>query len=102
MKHLIFAAMAAISFNAAAEVRFEAETTNGGSVVLTMRACSGESVLKDAYLIAPGGQTMNGCWGYFDDRIHVVWNDGSRFSYDPGHFRKRGEERKQTKKGSAI
>lgn len=92
MKTIIAITLAAIAMSASAEVRFESKTTAGGNIVLTLHACEEAPPLRRAYLTAPGGQYFSGCWGYFDDRVHVAWNDGSRYAYEPELFRKIGND----------
>jgi hypothetical protein len=40
-------------------------------------------------VIATGsnGKNVNGCWYYFADMIHVVYQDGSTYSYDISIFK---------------
>jgi hypothetical protein len=32
------------------------------------------------------GQTFRGCWAYFSDKVHVTYDDGTSYMYDPEIF----------------
>ncbi len=65
------------------------ETTNqaGGKILLLNSRCSDR--YPTLYLMMatlPTGRTIYGCWGYFSDMVHVVYDDGQTYSYPPSIF----------------
>jgi len=69
------------SVQAASEVWLETANIAGGKIILLQQKCSkGEG--KMVIASNPGGKNLHGCWYYFADMIHVVYEDGSTYSYE--------------------
>lgn len=89
MKSLIFALLIALSTTAKADI-FVMPNKDGGQIVLTTRTCSKEPSLLSGYAYGKGGLTLPFCWAYFDNMVHVVYDDGTRYIYNPELFTRRG------------
>jgi hypothetical protein len=69
-----------------AEEWLETRNEVGGKILFLLSHCGND---KDSgrMVIAtiPNGDTVNGCWFYFADMIHVVWTGqgGKTSSFDP-------------------
>ena len=87
MKKLLIA-LALVCGSAHAETWFEMPNKAGGKVILTMGKCSGDRDGRIVIATAPDGSNSMGCWYYFADMVHIVWNDGSikTSSFDPNNF----------------
>jgi hypothetical protein len=93
MKKLLIALLF-VATTGHAEQWFETNNTGGGKIVLFKNKCYGKEsgMLMMAYL--PGGKTVNGCWWYFGDKVHVIYNDGETYTYDPKGFVMKNDEGK--------
>lgn len=69
-----------------AQTYWSARTEAGGRIILTLAACPNERRLFAMWTEAPGGRLLHGCWHLFHDRVQVVYEDGSRYAYDPAGF----------------
>ena len=71
-----------------AEEWLEAPNKLGGKILLLQSKCSSASNETGRTVIGTGGDGKNimGCWYYFSDMVHVVWNDGSTYSYPKDIF----------------
>lgn len=70
----------------------------GGEIVVTDRACPGYKNLSEAYNYGGTGKYMSGCWAIIDGMIHIMWDDGSRFTYPMDAF----YQKTQTRKGQKL
>jgi hypothetical protein len=86
MKKLLLALILVACSSARAEIWLETANESGGKILLLQQECSGS---KGKMVIATGsnGKNVNGCWYYFADMIHVVYQDGSTYSYDISIFK---------------
>lgn len=84
MKKLI-ALLLLVCGTAYADKWLEMPNEAGGKILLLIQECSSG---KGKMVIAttPTGTNVNGCWYYFADMVHVVWQNGSTSSYDPKNF----------------
>ena len=59
----------------------------GGQIVLTDRPCDGYPKLMQMYTRMPTGETLEGCWAFYDTLIHVIYN-GEKYqhTYNPKGF----------------
>jgi hypothetical protein len=57
----------------------------GGKILLLSSECKtgrGHMVIATT----PQGDSINGCWYYFADMVHVVWDGGKTSSFNPTDF----------------
>jgi hypothetical protein len=61
----------------------------GGKILLLSSECKGG---KGKMVIAttPKGDNFNGCWYFFAEMVHVVWENGKTSSFDVNDFTVRG------------
>ncbi len=74
---------------AQAEEWFEGPNQSGGKIVLLSYACDVRpeaKTLKRMYAAHSTGRTVWGCWNYWNDAVHVVYDDGESYTYDPNLF----------------
>ena len=66
------------------------ETPNdaGGKILLLTRECNGGNG-KMVIATTPKGDNYNGCWFFFADMVHIVWEKGGSSSFDPNVFKVR-------------
>jgi len=71
-----------------AEEWLEAPNRLGGKILLLQSKCSSKPDETGRTVIGTGGTGKNimGCWYYFSDMVHVVWYDGSIYSYPADIF----------------
>lgn len=79
---------------------FVSENEAGGQIVLTFDICispNGQEMDKLFRVFAYSGKglTLTGCWYLQDQYIHVIWRDGTRYTYLAGTFYRRSERSKQ-------
>lgn len=85
MKKFILA-FALVCGSAHADKWFEMPNNAGGKIILTTHECaSGKG--KMVIATTPEGDNYNGCWYYFADMVHVVWDNGKTSSFEPNNFR---------------
>jgi len=87
MKKILFLLL--LSTTAYAEEWWESANESGGKIVLLDYACSSRpeaKTLKRMYAAHKNGQTTWGCWNYWSDQVHVVYDDGQSYTYDPTLF----------------
>lgn len=60
----------------------------GGRIVLSSNPCvrPNNPQLRQMWSELPGGRLIMGCWTLFADKVQVVYEDGSRYAYDPNLF----------------
>jgi hypothetical protein len=65
----------------------EAGNKDGGKIILLTAKCDAKyPSLRLMMAIASTGQTVRGCWAYFSDMVHVTYDDGTAYTYDPAIF----------------
>lgn len=73
----------------------EAANAAGGKILFLKSACSDTLYGRQVIATTKEGRTIHGCWFYFADMVHVVWNGqgGKTSAYDPKElvYRKDGE-----------
>lgn len=84
MKKLI-AILLLVCSSAYADKWLEMPNEAGGKIILLPQECTGK---KGRMVIAttPTGANVNGCWYYFADMVHIVWEGGKTSSFDPNSF----------------
>ena len=92
MKKFIFA-LALVCGTANAETWFEMPNKIGGKIILTMGKCKAGDEGRIVIATSPDGANAMGCWYYFADMVHIVWNDGSvkTSSFDANSFVQKGD-----------
>jgi hypothetical protein len=89
MNKLLITLMLVSGFAQAAEEWFESENESGGKIVLLNNVCENRpeaKTLKRMYSAHKNGQTYWGCWNYWADQVHVVYDDGKSYTYNPEWF----------------
>jgi len=65
----------------------EAANKDGGKIMLLTHKCSDRYPNLKVVIISTGiGQTFRGCWAYFSGKVHVSYDDGTSYMYDPEIF----------------
>jgi len=89
MKKLLIALMLICGTAHAQEEWWESANESGGKIVLLGYECSSrpeQKTLKRMYAAHKNGQTTWGCWNFWSDQVHVVYDDGASYTYDPALF----------------
>lgn len=88
---LFCAAMLAVS-PVYAEKWFEMPNQAGGKILLLESKCADtpQRAKETVGLLVIGtsdtGGSVKGCWYYFADMVHIVWQDGTSSSFPPDRF----------------
>jgi hypothetical protein len=93
MKKILFI-LALLSTSAHAEEWFESANESGGKIVLLTYGCTSRpeaTTMRRMYAAHRNGQTIWGCWNYWNDAVHVVYDEGQSYTYDPTLFVKKGK-----------
>lgn len=69
-----------------AERWFEMKNNAGGKIILTEYKCEGSKEGKLAIATTDTGKSLDGCWFYFVDMVHVVWKTGDKSTFEPKDF----------------
>ena len=88
-KILIALLLVAAPVFAQGEEWWESDNESGGKTVLLSYDCSSRPearTLKRMYAAHKNGQTYWGCWNYWSDMVHVVYDDGKSYTYNPDLF----------------
>jgi hypothetical protein len=74
--------------SAQAEEWMEMPNQAGGKILLLNGKCSSKSGNEGRVVIAttPAGANVNGCWYFFAEMIHIVWDSGSTSSFALNDF----------------
>ena len=74
--------------SAQAEEWMEMPNQAGGKILLLNGKCSSKSGNEGRVVIAttPAGSNVNGCWYFFAEMIHIVWDSGSTSSFALNDF----------------
>lgn len=89
MKKILIALMLIWGTAHAAEEWWESANESGGKIVLLGYGCTSRpeaTTMKRMYAAHKNGQTYWGCWNYWNDAVHVVYDDGASYTYDPNLF----------------
>jgi hypothetical protein len=70
-----------------AEEWFEMPNQAGGKMLLLTSKCVGKNNGGFVISTTATGDTLNGCWYFFANMIHIVWDDGSNSSFNPSSFK---------------
>jgi hypothetical protein len=93
MKRL-FLLLILLCSTAHSEEWFESANESGGKIVLLTYGCTSRpdaTTMRRMYAAHKSGQTIWGCWNYWNDAVHVVYDDGASYTYDPTLFIKKGK-----------
>lgn len=83
---LIMVALALAAGSAQAEKWLEVTNKSGGKLILTTEPCRDKPALRAMMATAPNKPTIFGCWAYIAGEVHVVYDDGDRFTYPADAF----------------
>ena len=83
---LIALALVMAASSAHAEKWMEVNNKSGGKLILTTEPCKDKPALRVMMSTAPNKPTLFGCWAYVAGQVHVVYDDGERYTYDPAAF----------------
>lgn len=87
MKTLLMAlSLALASASVHAEKWMEVTNKSGGKMILTTTQCKDKPALRVMMSTAPNKPTLFGCWAYIAGQVHVVYDDGDRYTYDADSF----------------
>ena len=89
MKGLLLALCLVAGVVHAEEEWWESGNEAGGKIVLLQNACRTDGTLKTMrrmFATHKNGQTMWGCWNYWTDQVHVVYDNGDSYTYNPALF----------------
>lgn len=92
MRKLFISLLLVANFGYAEEIWFESANEAGGLIILTVEKCRKEkpdTTLRQMYSIGTGGVTIWGCWNYWNDQVHVVYDSGRSYTYNPELFVKK-------------
>jgi hypothetical protein len=92
MNKLLITLMLVSGFAQAAEEWFESANESGGKIVLLTSECNSrpdQKTLRRMYAAHKTGATIWGCWNYWSDQVHVIYDDGQSYTYDPNLFVRR-------------
>lgn len=80
-----------LACNANAETWYEMPNSAGGKILLLSGNCSGKTG-KIVIATTPQGTNVNGCWYFFADMVHIVWENGKTSSFNPTDFTQRKKD----------
>ena len=74
--------------DARADSFFVSPNQSGGRIVLTTQPCATPPSprLMQMWTETPTGRLIMGCWSLFNDRVQVLYEDGTRYAYEPAGF----------------
>jgi len=75
-----------------AEEWWESANTSGGKIVLLDSPCINRpeaTTMRRMFAAHKTGLTYWGCWNYWSDQVHVIYDDGQSYTYDPALFVRR-------------
>lgn len=94
MTKKLLVALLLVSSVAYADEWLETANQNGGKIMLLTHKCGDQYPnLKLTVVSDKNGQTFFGCWAYFSGMVHVTYQDGTSFVYDPNIFEYRTDEK---------
>ena len=105
MKNIL--AIAAIAFAGAASATtttdwwFETTNAAGGKILLLSFDCRKRDGGKVVISTSRAGDNLHGCWYFFADHVHIVWEGGKTSSFQSNDFeyKKQGQ---QNQRGPAL
>jgi hypothetical protein len=81
MQYLIGCLLALVALTAHADKWLEVQNKTGGKILLTSAECPGKASMRRMMSTAPNNPTMFGCWTMMAEIIHVVYDDGTAYTY---------------------
>lgn len=82
MKKLIFCLLL-LSGVCHAEEWMEIPNEAGGKILFLSFKCAENTTGRQVLSSRPSGGTIKGCWYYYSNMIHVIWDSGSVSVFDP-------------------
>ena len=90
MKKILFMLVLLCTTVHAEEEWFESDNEGGGKIVLLTYECPGAPKLKRMYAYTKSGGTIWGCWNYWTEMVHVIYDKtNASYTYDPSLFVRR-------------
>lgn len=86
MKKILICALLLLSQSAWAEAWLEMANQAGGKILLLSGKCRGKEEGRMVITTTPSGDNLGGCWYYFADMVHIVWDNGKTSSFNPNDF----------------
>jgi hypothetical protein len=85
MKKLIFWLLLANPIFSYADEWMETVNEAGGKILFLSTLCTGSTTGRMVIATMRDGGTVHGCWYFFADMVHVVWQgqSGRTSAYDP-------------------
>lgn len=92
MKKLIAVLMAALAFNANAEL-WVTKNKSGGGIYVSSEPCHIKKYanLKSGYAVSGSGAVQRFCWMYHDGFVKAAYDDGTEYYYRADTFVKVSE-----------
>ncbi len=101
MKKLLVALMLVCGV-AHAEEWLEMPNEAGGKILLLTLECKSKETGKpdgrQVVTSSPNGTGARGCWFYYADMIHIMWNDGDSSVFEPNQFTAKNNDKRKVKK----
>jgi hypothetical protein len=69
-----------------AEEWMEMPNQAGGKILLLNNKCKSGSEGRMVIATTPAGTNINGCWYFFAEMVHIVWEGGSTSSFPLNDF----------------
>lgn len=82
----ILTALLMMPLMAGAEQWFEMPNQAGGKILLLTSDCGKDLSGKLVVSTMPSGENITGCWYFFAEMVHVVWEGGKTSSFEPRMF----------------
>lgn len=89
MKKFLLALLFVVNVAHAEEEWWETPNTSGGKIVLLNSPCNNrteQTTLKRMFAAHREGLTIWGCWNFWSGQVHVIYDDGKTYTYDPAGF----------------
>jgi hypothetical protein len=82
----LFVIAALICGAAHAEEWMEMPNQAGGKILLLNSKCKNSGEGRMVIATTPAGANVNGCWYFFAEMIHIVWEGGNTSSFSLNDF----------------
>ena len=89
VKKLLLALLFVATAAHAEEEWWESANESGGKIILLNDQCTSRpdlKTLKRMFAAHKNGQTVWGCWNYWSGMVHVIYDDGQSYTYNPALF----------------
>ena len=83
MKKLILCLLLANPIFSYAEEWMETLNEAGGKILFLSFKCAENGTGKQVLSSRPSGSTIKGCWYFYSNMVHVIWESGNVSIFDP-------------------